>query len=100
MVDHKKMVDIDNYKHEHISKNEIVISMPSNEVVNSQTTSSVQYNSDNYKHVMECINGLENTMSTIASSIQPLNVAWSNKGFHSDSDHVRLLSFPYKHLFT
>ena len=72
MADHKIMADINNSKHEHISKNEIGISMPSNEVVNSQTTSIIQYNSDNYKHVMECINGLAKTMSTIASSIQPI----------------------------
>ena len=63
--------------------------MPSIEVVNSQTTSTVQYNSDNYKHVMECINGLEKTMSTIASSIQPIVASWKNKECHSDLDEVR-----------
>ena len=72
MVDQKIIADIDSSNHEHISKNEIVRSIPSNEVVNSQTTSTVQYNSDNYKHVMECINGLEKTLSTIASSIQTI----------------------------
>ena len=63
--------------------------MPSNEVVNSQTTFIVEYNSDNYKHVMECINGLEKTVSTIASSIQPIVASWKNKEWHSNLDKVR-----------
>ena len=70
------MADLDSSKHEHISKNEIGRSMPSNEVVNSQTTSIVQYNSDNYKHVTECINGLAKTLSTTSSSIQPNVASW------------------------
>ena len=72
IVDHIIMVDLDSSKHEYISKNEIGRSMPSNEVANSQTTSIVQCNSDNYTHVMECINGLTNIVSTIASSIHLL----------------------------
>ena len=79
MVDHKIMAYLDSSKHEHISKNEIGISMPSNEVVNNQTTSTVQYNSDHYKHVMGCINGLAKTVSTIASSIQDIFASWKNK---------------------
>ena len=71
------------------SKNKIGRSIPSNEVANSQTTSIVQYNSDNYKHVMECVNGLAKTMSTIDSSIQPIVASWKNKEFHSDLDEVR-----------
>ena len=63
--------------------------MPSNEVENSQTTSTIQYNSDNYKHVMECIDGLAKTVSsTIASSIQPIVASWKNKECHSDLDEV------------
>ena len=89
MVDHKIMVDIDSSKHEHISKNEIARSMPSNEFVNSQTTYIVQYNSDNYKHVMESINGLEKTVSTIASSIQPIVASGKNQECNSDLDEVR-----------
>ena len=88
MVDHTIMTHIGSSKHEHISKNEIVRSMPSNEFANSQTTSIVQYSSDNYKHVMECINGLEKTVSTIASSIQPIVASWKNKEFHGDLDQV------------
>ena len=79
LVDHLIMADLESSKHEHISKNEIGRSIPSNEVANSQTISTVQYNSDNYKHVMECINGLAKTMSTIASSIQPIFASWKNK---------------------
>ena len=89
MVDHIIMVTLKNSKHEHMSKNEIGISMPSNEVVNSQTTSIVQYNSDNSKQVMECINGLAKAVSTIASSIQPIVASWKNKEFHSDLAEVR-----------
>ena len=89
MVDHKIMADLHSSKHEHISKNEIRKSMSSNEVVNSQTTSNVQYNSDNYKHVMECINGLAKKLPTIASSIQPIVASWKNKECRSDLDEVR-----------
>ena len=83
------MADLDSSKHEHISKNEIGKSMPSNEVLNYQTTYIVQYNSDNYKHVMECINGLAKTVPTIAPSIQAIVASWKNKECHSDLDEVR-----------
>ena len=57
--------------------------------MNSQTTSIVQYNSDNSKHVVEYINGLEKTMSTIASFIEPIVALWKNKECHSDLDEIR-----------
>ena len=57
--------------------------------MDSQTTSIVQYNSDNYKHVMESINGLEKTVSTIASFIQPIVALGKNLECNSDLDEVR-----------
>jgi hypothetical protein len=38
---------------------------------------------------MECINGLEKRMSSIASSLEPPVSAGKNKGFQSDLDEVR-----------
>ena len=54
---------------------------------NIGTTSAIGNKTRDYKHAIDCINGLQKTMSTITSSIQPLVVAWNNKGFnYSDSD--------------
>jgi hypothetical protein len=83
------MADIDNSKHKHISKNPIERSFPSNEVEKILTTyTSVENDSENYKHVMECINGLTKTVSTIATSIEPIVASWKNKGCRSDLDEV------------
>ena len=52
-------------------------------------STSVQSDSDqNYKYVMDCINGLTKTMSTIATSIEPIIKSWNKMGCHSDVDEV------------
>jgi hypothetical protein len=72
MTDHK-MSDIDNSKQKQISKHPIERSLLSNEVDKILNTSmSVNIHSENYKHVMDCINGLTNEISTIATSIEPI----------------------------
>jgi hypothetical protein len=81
MIDQNIVTDIDNYKHKHISKKTIERSFPSNEVEKILTTyMSVENYSENYKHVMECINGLTKTVSTIATSIEPIIASWKNNG--------------------
>ena len=94
--------DLENCKHKHVAKNPIGTSLPPivvEESKNIGTTTVIEKQIGDYKHAMECINGLENTTSTISSYTQPLVAAWNNKGFHSDSDRVSLLSFPCKHFF-
>ena len=74
------------------SENSIKRPFPFNEADKSQLVNisrSVQSDSDhNYKHVLDCVNGLTNTMSTIATSIEPIIKSWNKMGFHSDVDEV------------
>ena len=87
--------DLEDYKHIHMAKNLIGTLLPHvvfEESKNIGTTSAIGNQTGDYKHAMDWINGLEKTMSTIASSIQPLVAAWNNKGFqYSDLDKVSLL---------
>ena len=82
------MTDIDNSKQKKISKHPIERSFPSNEVEKRLTTyTSIENDSENCKDLMECINGLTKTVSTIATSIEPivvlmgLNSLDNSKGF-------------------
>ena len=88
-------LDLGGYKHIHVEKNPIGTSLSPlvvEERKNIGTTSAIGNQTGDYKHAMDWINGLEKTMSTIASSIQPLVVAWNNNRFqYSDSNHVSLL---------
>jgi len=92
MVGQRLMCDIDSSKHKLILENPTKRPLPSNEADKSQLvniSTSVQSDSDqNYKHVMDCINGLTKTMSTIATSIEPIVKSWNKMGCHSDVDEV------------
>ena len=93
--------DLENCKHKHVAKNPIGTSLSPivvEERKNVGTTSAIGNQTRDYKHAMDCINGLEKTVPTIDSSNQPLVDAWNKKGFqYSDSYQVILLRFPYKH---
>ena len=84
------MEDLVNSKHNYMSKNPIEISLPSIEFERGQigATYIVENHSEDYNHVMKCINGLVETMSTMASSIEPHVVAWKKKEFNIDLDEV------------
>ena len=86
------MCDIDSSKHKLASENSIKRPLPFNEADKSQLvniSTSVQSDNDqNYKHVMDCINGLKKTMSTIDTSIELIVKSWNKMGFHSDADEV------------
>ena len=84
------IIDLENSKYNDMPKNLIESSLPSIEVKRIQivATSTIQNHSEDYNHAMKCINGLEETMLTIASSIEPLVVAWKKKEFNIDLDEV------------
>ena len=90
MVGQRLMCDIDSSKHKLVLENPTKIPFPSNEADKSQLVNiSMFVQSDsgqNYKHVMECINGLPKTISTIATSIEPIVKSWNKMGCHSDVD--------------
>ena len=77
------MADLVNSKHSYMSKNPIEISFPSIEFERGQIGAMylVENHSDDYNHAMKCIHGFANTISIIASSINPLVVAWKKGGF-------------------
>lgn len=73
-----------------MSKNPIKSSLPSIEVESRKrgASSTIENHSEDYNHVMKCITSLEKTMSTIASSIEPLVVAWKKNEFNNALDEV------------
>jgi len=63
--------------------------LPSNDFEKCLTEYTfVENDSDNYKHIMECISGLKNIVSTISTSIEPILASWKNKGCYNDLDEV------------
>ena len=84
------MEDLENSKRHYMPKYPIESSLPSFEVERSQirATYTIENHSEDYNNAMKCINGLVETMSTIASSIQPLVVAWKKKEFNIDLNEV------------
>ena len=88
MID-RVFADLGNSKKKHISRIPISRSLQSIDFEKSLTTSTSAENSgESYKHIMECISGLTKTVSTIATSIEPIVASWRNKGFRSDLDDV------------
>jgi len=91
MID-RLIFGIENAKHKQIPKHPTKKSFPSNEVDKSQLlniSTSVHNDSDhNYKHVMDCINGLTKTMSFIATSIEPIVNSWKRGRYHIDVDEL------------
>ena len=87
------MVDLENSKHNYMSKNPIESSFPSIDIESRKigALSTIENHSKDYNHAMQCITGLAKTMSTIASSIKPLVVAWKKKEFNIDLDDVSKL---------
>ena len=87
------MEDLENSKHNYMSENPIGSYFPSIDVESRQigALSTIENHSKDYNHAMQCITGLAKTMSTIASSIKPLVVAWKKKEFNIDLDEVRKL---------
>lgn len=84
------MEDLKNSKHNYMSKNPIENSFPSIEVESRKrgASSIVENHSEDYNHEMKYITDLAKTMSTIASSIEPLVVVWKKKEFNIDLDEV------------
>ena len=81
--------DLGNSKNKHILEIPISRSLPSNDFEKSLGTfTSVENSGDKYEHIMKCISGLSKSMSTLATSIQPIAASWKNKGCRSDSDEV------------
>ena len=80
--------DLGNSKKKHTSEIPISRSLPSNDFEKSLTTSTaVENNDEKYEHIMKCISGLTKSVSTLATSIQPIVASWKNKGC-SDSNEV------------
>ena len=84
------MADLVNSKHNYMSKNPIESSFSSIEFERGQIRAMhiIEKHSEDYNHASKCINGLAETMSTMASSIEPPVVAWKKKEFNIDLDEV------------
>ena len=84
------MADLVNSKHNYMSKNPIEIPLPSIEFERGQIGAMhiVENHSADYNYAIKCINGLAETMSTMASSIEHLVVEWKKKEFNIDLDEV------------